>query len=309
MKSFALALLLLTAPAVRAGAAGRAVWVWEPDSYAMLESGSEAKKAAAFLKAKGITAVYLYADAYRGRNLLEQKPRLYRRLIRRLRAEGISTYALLGSYYLKTEEYVLPERHAAAEAMLGRVLRYNAACKPQDRFDGVNLDIEPHLLAEWKDGKERLLLGFLEMSRKLMALKKASGLTLPVGPAIPFWFDGVSLEWNGAHKPVSEHVIDIYDYTALMAYRDRAEGRDGMISHAASEVEYAGKTGRTVLIGVETKQNEIKKVSFYGRTEKELERELGSAENYFGGQPAFAGFVIHHYRSYRNWLESQTPKN
>jgi hypothetical protein len=300
--------LLVAAPCARA-AADRAVWIWEKESYAMLESRSAAKDAIAFFKARGINTIYLYADSFRGRNLLTRKPRLYRALIRRLRKENIRTYALLGSAYLNTEEYVLPPRHPDALAMLKRVLDYNAREKEGDRFDGVNLDIEPHILDQWKDRKHALLLEFLSMGRKLMDLKKAYGLELAIGPAVPFWLDGITLEWEGRVKPVSEHAADVYDYLALMDYRDRAEGRDGIIAHAALELKYAAGIGRKVIIGVETGKNEIRKVSFNHLKAADMERELALAEKAFASEPAFAGFVIHHYRTYRNWLESQNPEN
>lgn len=303
-----LAALFLLLPAA-AGAAERAVWVWEKDSYEMLESRAAAKDAVAFLKSKGVTTLYLYADAYGGRNLIADKPRLYRRLIGRLHGEGMKAYALLGSSYLNTEEYALRARHPDALAMLKRVLDYNAAAKPRDRFDGANLDIEPHMLGQWKDNKNELLLEFLDMGRKLMDLKKAYRQDLPVGPAFPFWLDGVTLAWEGRTKPVSEHAADVYDYLALMDYRDHAEGGDGMVSHAANELKYASAGGRKVVIGVETGNSEPQKVSFYHLKEADLERELGLAEKAFAPQPAFAGFVIHHYRTYRNWLDSQKKKD
>lgn len=304
MRLLAAALLLLL-PA--AASAGRAVWVWEKDSYELLESRAAAGEAAAFLKSKGVDTLYLYADAYQGRNLLLKKPRLYRRLISRLRKRGFKTYALLGSYYLKTEEYTRTARHPEALAMLKRVLDYNAASDPEERFDGVNLDIEPHMLGDWKERKNELLAEFLHLGRKLTDLKKAYGQDLPVGPAVPFWLDGVTLEWEGRSKPVSEHAADVYDYLALMDYRNRAEGRDGIIAHAENELRYAAAAGRKVVVGVETKKNELAKVTFFGLAEADLERELGIAEKAFSASPAFGGFVLHHYRSYRNWLDGQRP--
>lgn len=274
----------------------------------MLESGREAGKAIEFLKGKKIDTVYLYADAYKGRNLIAGKPRLYRKLIRRLRKHGIKAYALLGSWHLNTHEYVLPERRAEALAMLGRVLAYNAAAKPEARFEGVNLDIEPHMLEGWKAGKEGLMLNFLDLGRELMALKAKSGARLPIGPAIPFWLDGMELDWGGARKPASEHVLDIYDYAALMDYRNSAAGKDGMIEHAGSELAYAAARGKRLAIGVEVTANELKKVTFNGLGEAELERELALAEADFSKSPAFDGFVLHHFESYRDWLGAQVLK-
>jgi len=291
-----------------AASAGRAVWVWEPETFAMLEDRRAALEAISFLNSKGIDTVYLYADSYKGRSHLEKKPKLYRALLRRLGKRGIRAYALLGSWHLRTHEYVLPERHPEAVAMLERVLSYNAASKPGERFAGVNIDIEPHMLETWKTDREGLLLNFLDMSRALMDAKRRARADILVGPAIPFWLDRIELEWGGEKKPVSEHVLDIYDTAALMNYRDRAEGRDGMIEHAASELAYAGKLGKLLAIGVEVTPNEVAKVTFDELSEEYMEGELAKAEAVFSASPAFDGFVIHHYESYRDWLRARGGK-
>jgi hypothetical protein len=298
-------LLLLAAPAA---AAPRAVWTWEKDSYELLESTAAAAEAAEFLLSKGINTVYLYADSYGGRCLIESDPRLYRRLIREYRRLGINVYALLGSWHLHTEEYILPGRRAEALAMFRRVLRYNRRALPEEKFAGVNLDIEPHLLDAWPEKKQELLLAFLDLGAEFMRLKRESGLQLKVGPAMPFWWDNIPLSWRGRLRMTSEHAQELFDYVALMAYRDRAAGRDGIISHSLAELRFAAAAGRKVAVGVETIPNELKKVTFNHLAEEDLERELAVAAAAFRDEPAFAGFVIHHYSGYRRWLESQKKK-
>lgn len=302
-------LLLLLSGAALAAQAPRAVWTWEKESYAILESTAAADEALAFMQAKKIRTIYLYADSFEGRNLIKSRPDLYKNFIRRLHRRGLRVYALLGSWHLSTETYVLPERRPEALAMLRRVLAYNASVKPGARFDGVSLDIEPHMLPQWDAKKDELLLQFLDLGKALMALKKRARQALPIGPAIPFWLDGIELDWGGRRKPVSEHVLDIYDYAALMDYRNSAEGADGMIAHAQSELNYAGARRRKLVIGVEVTPNEIGKVSFDRLAEPDLERELALAEKSFSKKPAFAGFAIHHYRSYREWLVRKPVKN
>jgi len=294
--------LILSARELHA-AAPRAIWMWEEDSYAMVENDSSAQDAAAFLRSKNISTIYLYADAYRDRNLIASHPEAYRRLITGLHRQGIKVYALLGSAYLHTEEYVLPNRREAALAMFQRVLTFNTEGRAEERFDGVNLDIEPHILDQWSSQKEQLLKQFLELGRAFMDLKRSSSLTLAVGPAIPFWLDGIDLEWNGHTKSVSEHVFDIYDYAALMDYRDHAEGSDGIITHALDEMGQAGRTHKRLVIGVDITPGELAKLSFAHLTEPDLERELKLTENAFQKTPAFGGFALHHYHAYRTWVE------
>jgi hypothetical protein len=296
-----LALVLATAMA-GAVANPRAIWTWEEESYDMLEKEAAAADGIAFLKSKNISTVYLYADEFKGRNLIVARPAAYRALIKRMRQEGITVYALLGSGYLKTERYVLPKFRREAVNMVQRVLDYNKAATPEERFEGINLDIEPHILDEWDSQKMELLGHFLDMSDAIMKAKKRSGLTLQVGPAIPFWLDGITLAWRGKKRLVSEHTQDLYDYVALMDYRDRAGGGDGIISHAADELKYAESIGRKVMIGIETSPNEIQKVSFDHLREPDMERELALSHQAMAGSKAYGGFVLHHFRAYRAWL-------
>jgi hypothetical protein len=283
--------------------APRAIWTWEPESYAMLENSDAADKAITFLKAKSVQTVFLYADRYKGRNLIADEPARYRQLIRRMHGTGMRVYALLGSGYLNTERYVLPGYRAEALAMFQRVLDYNAQAAPDERFDGINLDIEPHILDEWDTQKMALLHTFIDLSAAFMELKARAKQNLQVGPAIPFWWDNIPIEWRGRKRVLSEHVQDIYDYVALMDYRDHAEGSDGIISHGIDELRYAHKTGKQVLVGIETTPNEIRKVSFNHLKEADMERELALTEKNFGLSPAFGGFVLHHYAGYRKWLK------
>lgn len=302
----AIAALLAAAPLAAPAAeplAPRAIWTWEPESYAMLENSAAAGDAIAFLKGKSVQTVFLYADRFKGRNLIVDEPARYRQLIRRMHGSGMRVYALLGSGYLNTERYVLPGYRAEALAMFQRVLDYNAAAAPDERFDGINLDIEPHILDEWDTQKMALLHTFIELSAAFMDLKARAKQDLLVGPAIPFWWDNIPIEWRGRKRALSEHVQDLYDYVALMDYRDHAEGSDGIISHGIDELRYAHKTGKQVLVGIETTPNDIRKVSFNHLKEADMERELALTEKNFGLSPAFGGFVLHHYAGYRKWLK------
>ena len=303
-----IAVALLTALGVgTAPAAERAIWVWEQATYAMVQDRAAGAAALAFLRSKRIRTIYLYADVFQGQNLVTARAESYRQFIRRLHGQGLRVYALLGSAYLHTEEYVLPERRGDALAMFQRVLDYNAAARPDERFDGINLDIEPHILDQWAQQKMQLLGQFLDLGQAFMELKRTARQSLFVGPAIPFWLDGVVLDWHGSTRPVSEHVLDIYDYAALMDYRDHAQGPDGIVSHAVDEMEYAQRHHKKLVIGVELAPNEIQKVSFSHLAEVDLERELALTNKAFRRSPAFGGFAIHHFEAYQLWLGRNLP--
>jgi hypothetical protein len=288
-----------------AKSADRAVWTWEAESYALMEDPAAARQALDLAQRKHITSFYLYADVLRERSLIVNQPAEYRQFIRRLHLAGLRVFALLGSAYLHTESYVLPERRADALMMFQRVLEYNALSEPAERFDGINLDIEPYILDAWDRDKLQLLGQFLDLGQALMDLKRASGQAIAVGPAIPFWFAGIPLRWHGVQASVTEHALALYDYAALMDYRNHAEGGDGIISHASDSMAIAGRYGKKLVIGVEVGSGELEKVSFQHLSERDLEHELALTEQALGDREAFAGFAIHHYRAYRDWLDLQ----
>lgn len=294
--------LALAPPVDAAPRAGRAVWTWEATSYELVENPSAATDAIHFARNQGIGTLYLYADAYGGRELLQGDPGAYRALLRRLHGAGLRVYALLGSAHLHTEAYVLPEHRAEALSMFGRVLEFNASAAADERFDGVNLDIEPHILDAWDGHRLELLAGFLDLSEAFMEQKRLSGQTLDVGPAIPFWWDGIELEWHGRTTSVAEHTLGIYDYAALMDYRDHALGADGIVSHAEDEMRMAERLGKRIVVGVDIGPGDPQKLSFDHLAPADLERELALTEYAFAGSPAFGGFALHHFSVYQDWL-------
>ncbi|MEN9705265.1 MAG: hypothetical protein RLZZ393_1144 [Pseudomonadota bacterium] len=290
-----------------AARAPRAVWTWEEDTERLVQDEAAAERALQLARREGIQTFYLYADSFQGRNLLQDDAAGWRRLLRRFHSSGITVHALLGSAYLHTERYVLPEHRAAAVAMVGRVLEFNAGGPSAARFDAIHFDIEPHQLDEWDTRREALLAGFLDMGSAFMALKRQAGSDIPIGPDIPFWLDGITLEWRGHRATVAEHAIGLFDFVTLMDYRNRADGGDGIVSHARTEMEIAERLGKRVVIGLETGEGELPKVTFKGLPRTRMEEELAATETAFRASPAFAGFAIHHYSTWQAWL-SATPE-
>ena len=296
-------LLWCLSSALFAQAQTTAIWMWEQDSEEMLERPAQAKEMTAFLKRHNIHTLYLYADAHNERHLLIQQPQLYARLIRQLHQQGIQVHALLGSWALHTERYILPENREQALRMVQRVLDYNQNAGPLERFDGINLDIEPHVLDDWSAHKVEYLQMFLAVSEAWMKQKRQMNQALQIGPAMAFWLDGIEVQHAGQLKPASEHLQDIYDHVVLMDYRDHAQGPDGILSHASHELAYAKKIGKRVMLGVETSPSDIRKLSFNHMTPTQMAHELDQVTQALSGHPAFSGFVVHHYGSYRRWLK------
>lgn len=302
-----LAVLFAGSAAPAAAAVPRAVWVWEADTFRLIERDDQWDETFTFLARWNLTTVYLYADSYKGRNIIRDEPEKYRRLIAAFHSRGLRVYALLGSMYLKTQEYILPERRAVAAQMFKNVLRYDAGSASTERFDGINIDIEPYLLDDWRAKRTLRATQYLDLAAEFMRLKREAGDTLAVGPAMPFWFDGIGdIVWRGKRQRLSDHVQDIYDYVAIMDYRNFAQGSDGIIAHATDELERADRTRKTVVIGVETLLTEPGKVTFHGMSYAAMNEQLRIAETEFSSHLSFAGFAIHHLGSYRIMADAKT---
>lgn len=304
---FAPVFLALVFAGSAVAAAPRAVWVWETETFQLLDRDDRWDETFAFLTRWNLTTVYLYADMYKGRNIIRDEPEKYRRLITALHRRGFKVYALLGSMYLRTQEYILPERRVVALQMFKNILRYDAGSAAAERFDGINVDIEPYLLDDWSENRTLRATQYLDLAAEFMRLKREAGSALAVGPAMPFWFDGIDdIAWRGKRQRLSDHVQDIYDYVAIMDYRNFAQGPDGIIAHATDELAYADRTGRSVVIGVETLLTEPRKVTFHGMGYATMEEQLKIAETEFSTHPSFSGFAIHHMGSYRIMVDSKT---
>lgn len=303
--SFGPAASKATPMAPAASGAKRAIWVWEKDTNEMVDDKAFRNHALSFLREQGVSILYLYADTYQGRNVLTDEPGKYRNLIAELHRRGFEVYALLGSWYLKTPEYILPSKRRAAVRMFRDVLAFNEKGDTGSRFDGVNFDIEPYLLDDWNARKTLRATQYLDLGAEFMRMKKEARSSMILGPAMPFWFDGIrDLAWKGRRKRLSEHVQDVYDYVAIMDYRNFAEGRDGMISHARDELAYADSIGRSVVIGVDMGLSKPAKVTFYGKSRADLEKELLLAESAFSPHRSFTGFAVHHLRTYQDLVAS-----
>lgn len=280
----------------------RAIWIWENDAFRMLDDPKVQQDVETFLLNHHITTLYLYADEYKKRHILLTQPDKYRKLIANAHARGFKVYALLGSSYLYTQAYILPEKRAAALQMFQNVLDFNKnTSDPGAQFDGINLDLEPYLLDDWSTARPLRGKQYLSLSADFMRLKAASGLKLEVGPAMPFWYDGITdVEWNGHYRPLNEDVQDIYDYVALMDYRNVALGSDSIVSLAENEIAYADKIDKKIIIGVEMGDSTPAKITFFGKSQHYFESQLEQARDVMAAHPSFGGFAIDHLTPYRD---------
>lgn len=233
-----------------------AVWIWNTEQ--LLADQQEASESIGFLVNQGVNVVFLQipdGPAQRrgpGSRILETH-RL-RSLLSAFNSAGIRVYALDGAAWFANPVY-----HAGVIQTVRSVASYNAAVSRNERFYGVRYDIEPYLLPGFNGPKRtHILRNLLSLTERIAEEAHAGGLQ--VGLDIPFWYDApnertwakIELEWNGAVRPVSHHLIEIVDDVAVMAYRTEAYGADGTITHSEDELRFATSRGKKAYVGLET---------------------------------------------------------
>ena len=161
-------------------------------------------------------------------------------------------------------------------------------------FDGLAPDIEPYALSDWNDAKRRSRL----LTRYLDGLEDAHNRAggLPLIPAVPFWWDEPEFAVKGSL--LIDEVIARVDGIAVMAYRDTADGPNGIITLAGYEVAAGSVAGKSVTIGVETAANSLDHVTFYEEGNAEMEAVLAQVASEWSSSSGFWGNAIHHYGSY-----------
>jgi len=307
-----------SAPSSPLDPAARALWVWETDTQRLLQSPGARQVLAAFMQDTTIApdprrVIYLYADRGHSGWVIKDNPDLYRSFIGWAHAGGYSVHALLGSGSYQAPMYSYARYHHKAVDLIDAVIAYNAGSPVEARFDGANIDIEPHWLPDWHDAPS-VQVQYFDMLAAMMRRVAESGQKLMVGPAIPRWLDVSdecrSVVWRGDRKTCAQHVQDITDYVALMDYRDIAKTSIGIIEQAAAEIAYGNKVGKPVVIGVETGQvssGDPEAISFYEEGRDHMESELAEVMKAFSGEKSFGGVAVHHYDSWRRMRTIWSP--
>ncbi|WP_432889717.1 hypothetical protein ACQPYH_11040 [Kribbella sp. CA-245084] len=318
----ALVLLFAVVPAVPAEAGpgrpvqqhrynqDRAMWVWEQDSYPAVFDRAARDKLGRMMDdtttfgSDPVKTLYIGVAAYNGRDMLRDSRRQVASFVRWARGRGYHVQAVIAGGTNPPYLGVLPQYQHLAIGEFTKVLDYNRAVPSDARFDGVNVDIEPYLLPEWKEPGTTLPTIWLDLLAKFIQLRDASRQKLLVGPAIPFWFDSseccTAITWHGKTAPLSDHVQDLTDYVALMDYTETATG---IVSRAEHEIAYAASIGKpqSVVIGVESKDlsgtSDPETVTFYEEGRTYMEAELDKVYAAEAGSSAFAGIAMHHYGS------------
>jgi len=261
----------------------RALWVWKLDPVNNIRSRKELLELCANT---AIETIYLYFGEFDQKcetdycNNLAEFLRLAHR--QNLKVEGLTGDPV----------WSLEKNHKACLDWVKNFLEYNKARPPEERIDGVSLDVEPYLTTEWQIERAVIKAQYLKLLETVRALIDSYQQDFRLGVAIPSPY---SDEGDFETK-----ILGFVDYIALMDYYDEA---DKIIEKGIYHVELATKLGKKVIIGVETQdlismhQGE-RRFTFFEEGWLKMEEELEKVKQAFSKYPGFEGFAIHCDYSY-----------
>ncbi|WP_426250295.1 hypothetical protein [Paenibacillus pabuli] len=241
-----------------------------------------------FAKEHKINWLYVRLD-------LDQPYSSYRSFVNRAQAQGIEVHAMGGHPIWGKKE-----NRPRIQRLIDYVKNYNAESAPNEQFKGIHLDIEPYTLPEWENNRDTLLSEwaaniayFQEETKKDSHLETSADLAV--------WLDTFPLP--GRDMSVSEYMITTLDHVSLMAFRNIADGSNGIASVVSQEMAIADRLGKPLLISVEMKENfEGKHISFYDKGAAEMERQLALLPDLLSEYNAYKGNIVH---AYDYWIQAK----
>ena len=227
---------------------------------------------------------------------------------------------------------------------VNQAVNFSASLSDPKAVKALELDVEPYSYKnghDWNDLTKRpgIAKDLLSMYSTVKVALGDSGIALNID--MPYWYDtaqGItSITRFGATKSLADQIIDTADQVTILDYSDTAFGvnpdgsiinakeqsTNGLYDLASEEISYADASGKTVVVGVETKcfdDASLASLTFCGArtlgTDADqkpivlskgaayMEGELAKIKDAFSADVSFGGFAIHHYVSYEALPES-----
>ena len=174
-------------------ASGRGVWYWgnETNPYGatvILTDTAKQDDVIATCIHYNITRVY---GSYNG--FPKSNPEAMAAWNRKLHANNIESDLLISD-----SNSILPTNRPELLAQIKRqLIDFNASRSDSvEKFDGLHLDLEPHVISDWSTHKKEYLNDLKDTYAEISVLLKGNNLNLPIAADIPVWFDGSSIGWT-----------------------------------------------------------------------------------------------------------------
>lgn len=219
----------------------------------------------------------------------------YKQFISSLQKTGVNVYALDGAPNWGITN------HESKQQFLDWLQDYQAHALDHEQFKGIHLDVEPYLLDNWEKDQEEIVSLYQTL---LLQLKDfASNINISLGVDIPFWFDQVTYDNQYGQGYLSQWIIQNTDETTLMAYRDFAKGKNGIIDISSTEVDWAEQANKKIVIAVEAEELPESHTTFYDNDKHALASEIEWVQAHY--KDRIAGIAIHSFEGMRTLLQEE----
>jgi hypothetical protein len=307
----------------------RAVWLWGDNAQATASNTQKRRYLLELLGNTpiqrefwhrllqfGINRVYLNVNLTNDGDFLfaGHEPELSR-FIDRAHGAGIQVYALFGhSSYAEIANH---DKITGSNGLIEALLAFSAMNFPG--FDGIQSDVEPYYDPASGAATDLFVSGppYLELmesiSRRLAINNKANSSPIRFEAAIPFWYsmpgdDGTpakQVEFKGQRATMDHHILTLVDSVAVMAYRNRADGVNGVIALSIPTIKLAETLGKEVLVALETQRPNPKfgvtsHITLFTEGLAGVQLVSSQVSSHFASSPAFKGIAWHHYESLIN---------
>ncbi|PLT31883.1 amidase [Peribacillus deserti] len=259
----------------------RSTWLWDTDQIETRE-----EELLNFLESHFVTDVFLQINRDIG-------PDSYKQFIHQASNRNIKVHALDGA-----PGWVSPGGGVYQQLFFDWLQDYQSHVLPEEKFSGVHLDVEPYLYEGWDSQYGKTVLAYQNVVMSSYQSSKKLGLNLALD--IPFWFDERKYSNKYGKGILSEWIINQTDSVTIMAYRNAAEGPNGIIGLVQNEMNYASLRNKKVSIGIETAESsEGNFLSFYDYNQSYMDNQLEMVRNQYQPLQSYNGFSIH---SLHSWM-------
>jgi hypothetical protein len=221
---------------------------------------------------------------------------MIRSFVAAMHEEGIFVHAM----YLQDETSL--DNPALAQSRTSEIIAFDAQSATLEKFDGLNLDIEPERTDDWDYESMRfsLVQKLLAVMQAIRGEMTSTGCILPLSSALYAYYmeDGELQSYftkNGISLGYPDDFLDWVDFVILMSYDD--DYLD-VISVVKDEIGHASRNG-SIIVGMKTKDSGSDDGTFWDEGWQALCTAIGevrSAFDYSGGP--LMGFAVFEYDSY-----------
>ncbi|MDR9852741.1 hypothetical protein RJP21_03870 [Paenibacillus sp. VCA1] len=268
------------APAPKTAAAPhdqKATWLWKTEWIRR-----DPQEVLTFLTRHEVNLVYLQINA-------DIPVTYYKSFIKQSAALGIEVDALNGA-----PRWGLTSNRQEITGFLNWVKSYQQAAGENEAFHGIHVDIEPHLLPEWKEDLPDVIRQWESNVRYLR--NEADRMGLPLSADIPFWLGNYTA--SDGKTALNRFMIGQFDSVTVMSYRNTAKGINDI---AQSTLKAAADLGKAAMAAVETKPSlEGDFITFYQEGAEVMYDQMAELQDMLKDNPAYAGIAIHDFDGWRD---------